>query len=159
MHAIAKALRYNTGLRALSMDGNFFESCGKQLLESLQHNTSLQSVLDRLPAILARKGGDFCTWNKVEFLLRTNKANRRFLQDESVQQQHMPFILQGAGVQPDVFFHFLSNSANRFPTAAMARKPNNSPPRTFVPSDKLPERSAVAATPLRRQCACFPPSA
>jgi hypothetical protein len=64
-----------------------------------------------------------------------------------------------ARVCNDVFFHFLSNSANHFPTAAMARKPNNSPPRTFVPSDKLPERSAAAATPLRRQCACFPPSA
>ncbi|KAL7565191.1 hypothetical protein ACA910_016535 [Epithemia clementina (nom. ined.)] len=121
---VAQSLRHNATLRTISMDGNRVEACGAVLLESLQqHNTTLQSVLDRMPAFLARcsKASDLATttsWNQVEFYMRANKANRRFLysSDSSphrdLERANVPYFLEGAGNQADVLFHFFRHSLN-----------------------------------------------
>ncbi|KAL7559800.1 hypothetical protein ACA910_019799 [Epithemia clementina (nom. ined.)] len=122
---VFQSLRHNATLRTISMDGNHVKACGAALLESLeQHNTTLQSVLDHMPAFLARcsKTNDSATaktsWNQVEFYLRANKANRRCLNSldrsprHSLERENVPYFLEGAGNQADVLFHFFRQSLN-----------------------------------------------
>eukprot|EP00522_Entomoneis_paludosa_P008592 CAMPEP_0172441946 /NCGR_PEP_ID=MMETSP1065-20121228/2447_1 /TAXON_ID=265537 /ORGANISM="Amphiprora paludosa, Strain CCMP125" /LENGTH=490 /DNA_ID=CAMNT_0013191577 /DNA_START=158 /DNA_END=1630 /DNA_ORIENTATION=+ len=131
---IAKALRYNKGLRILAMDGNYFEACSQQMLGSLQHNMELQRVLDRLPNILARQQDQYQTWQQVDVLLRANQADRKFLRNPHLQPKDMPFVLEGAGKQTDVFYHFFRNSGNQFPQPSDTSSGEHRP---FVPSAAL----------------------
>lgn len=144
---VAKAFRYNTGLRSISLDGNQVEGCAGALLESLEQNTKLQSVLDRMAGFLASAAIDkgatssttaattaptTSTWKQVEFYLRANKANRRLLYTPTaeannskrlgLEHEDLPYFLEGAGTQADVFFHFFRSSIHHY---AAARNTNN----------------------------------
>ena len=116
--AVAKSLRRNNTLTSISMDGNELEACGSAMLESLESNTTLLNVLDRMSTFLdrQRKRGAVCltSWKKVEFYLRANRANRRFV--PSLQREQMPYLLEVAETQTDVLFHFVRNSGNLFST-------------------------------------------
>mmetsp|Transcript_6983 Transcript_6983/g.14596 ORF Transcript_6983/g.14596 Transcript_6983/m.14596 type:complete len:120 (-) Transcript_6983:378-737(-) len=115
---------------------------------------NLQHVLDRIPTIVAKAEHKEQVWKQVDLLLRANKANRRVLKSPHLQRKHMPLVLEGAGTQVDVFFHFFSNSANHFPTP-VARDPSDSL-RRFVPSDRIGTSANSAEPDERRQRSCCP---
>ena len=100
--AVLQAVPYNTGLRALLMDGTeqwilednggTTNGCGNVLLQALQHsNTTLTRILDRVQPLLVsskQKGTATATtaakslqlWKQVDFYLRANQAPRTHLQ-------------------------------------------------------------------------------
>lgn len=132
---IARALRFNHGLKFICMDGNSFETCAETLVKSLEHNMSLLHVLDCLPAKLARShehqesaGASslpFFSWDMVDFYLRANKANRRFLREPRLKPQHIPQVWQQTNSQVDVLFHFIRYSSGSHywvPSADSAKK-------------------------------------
>lgn len=111
---VAKALRYNKGLKAIRMDGNCVEGCAHLVRDSLQDNMRLHVVLERMPAVLDKQEAIDSDWHQVDLLLRANKANRCVLKDPNFRVEHMPLLLEGVGKQADVFFHLFTANAHYF---------------------------------------------
>ena len=126
--AVLQAVPYNTGLRALLMDGTeqwilqdgggTTNGCGNVLLQALQHsNTTLTRILDRVQPLLVsskQKGTATATtaakslhlWKQVDFYLRANQGPRTHLQalldDQPLDQQQdvLPYWLEQVHQRP-----------------------------------------------------------
>ena len=155
---VVKALRRNSNLRSISMDGNGLENYSVEVLETVQQNKYITKILDRLPLILlcGKAKADYDNWKEIDLILRANKLHRSSVADSELQSTKVPFLLENAGSSPDVLYFLLRGNATLFPEAKAPRDP----PRTFSPSDGRRSgrscdafplfRAAMNATPLPR---------
>jgi len=91
------------GLREITLDGNDIEECGQTILHVLQTNQtcSIFRMLNTLPRLIreeeAADDEGTSIWKRVDLLLRSNKANRRFLVQDTneVCLPLLPAVLSG----------------------------------------------------------------
>jgi hypothetical protein len=158
-----------SSLRKVHLDRNNLEACGPQaIVDMLQENMVVYSLLETLPLLLRKQkeacSADYAQWRQVDFMLRSNKAKRRFF----MQQQYegvvatttrataaesssslmspsllVPLVLTlqdasgtGASAQPDVLFSFLLAS---LPQTLMSRSTTTSTSTCTTTTDNSPQ--------------------
>ena len=106
--AITQGLARIKSLESLNLDGNEMEFYSAELLESLQHNTTLTEVLGFRPAG-CKLGDDLARWKEIDLFLRWNKAGRRVLEETNADCL-LPTVLAKNSNELDILFKFVQNS-------------------------------------------------
>lgn len=105
--AMCVGLAQYKGLRVLYLDGNEVDHVYGEIISSLSFNTKIHHILGTMPRLMQVGEENNRAWRQVDFLLRQNKAKRRFLMETNFDQRLLPLILVHANDQPDVMFEFL----------------------------------------------------
>ena len=133
---VARAIRYMT-LTHLGLDGNYMEYEGSLVRASLQHNTHLIKLLDRLPRFVSNSS----TWKAIQILLAANQDHRRqrFFAMTAHCSECLPTLLQKEA-DPQVLYTLVQSAVPHMPTKESSGFVYQGPPRTFVPSTRPPLR-------------------
>ena len=133
---VARAIRYMT-LTHLGLDGNYMEYEGPLIRDSLQHNTHLIKLLDRLPRLVANSN----TWKAIQILLAANQDHRRqrLFALTAHCSECLPTLLQKEA-DPQVLYTLVQSAVPHMPTKESSGFVYQGPPRTFVSSARPPLR-------------------